>query len=73
MKQKYSAADISPVLEAIAQTAPRLILIGGQAINYWSDKYQQDTPEWRRLRPYTSEDLDFCGVLQSSSVGLFRQ
>jgi hypothetical protein len=61
LKQKYSADDISPVLEAIARTAPRLILIGGQAINYWSDKYQQDTPEWRRLRPYTSEDLDFYG------------
>jgi hypothetical protein len=61
LKQKYSAADISPILEAIARTAPRLVLIGGQAINYWSDKYQQDTPEWRRLRPYTSEDLDFYG------------
>ena len=61
MKQKYSSDDISPVLEAIARTAPGLVLIGGQAINYWSDKYQQDTPEWRRLRPYTSEELDFYG------------
>jgi hypothetical protein len=61
LKQKYSADDISPVLEAIARTAPKLVLIGGQAINYWSDRYQQDTLEWRRLRPYTSEDLDFYG------------
>jgi hypothetical protein len=61
LKQKYSAADVSPILEAIARTAPKLVLIGGQAINYWSDKYQQNTPEWRSLSPYTSEDLDFYG------------
>jgi len=61
LKRRYSTDDISPVLEAIARTAPKLVLIGGQAINYWSDKYQQDTLEWRRLRPYTSEDLDFYG------------
>jgi hypothetical protein len=61
LKRKYSADDVSPVLEAIARTAPKLVLIGGQAINYWSDKYQRQTLEWRRLRPYTSEDLDFYG------------
>ena len=62
LKQKFSTADISPVLEAIARTAPKLVLIGGQAINYWSDKFQENTLEVeRRLRPYTSEDLDFYG------------
>jgi hypothetical protein len=34
LKQKYSAEDIGPILEAVARTAPKLILIGGQAINY---------------------------------------
>ena len=37
------------------------LLIGGQAVNYWAERYLQDDPNLERLQPFTSEDIDFKG------------
>jgi hypothetical protein len=37
------------------------VLIGGQAVNYWAERYLPVEPELQKLRPFTSEDIDFKG------------
>jgi hypothetical protein len=59
MKQRYSAHEIKPVLRALAQTGA--IIIGGQAVNLWAEHYQNESPHWNELRPFTSFDLDVLG------------
>lgn len=36
-----------------------LILIGGQALNYWCDLYRAGNPDLDRHGPFASKDLDF--------------
>lgn len=36
-------------------------MIGGQAVNYWAERYLADEPELRKHVPFTSEDIDFQG------------
>lgn len=45
---------------------PGLTLIGGQALNYWAERYYDRSPTLQalaRARPFTSGDLDFVGPL----------
>lgn len=37
------------------------VLIGGQAVNYWAERYLTDEPELKDLQPFTSQDIDFKG------------
>jgi hypothetical protein len=37
------------------------ILIGGQAVNYWAERYLSTEPQLAKLQPFTSEDIDFKG------------
>lgn len=70
MKRKYSPREIKPVLQALAQT--KAVIIGGQAVNLWAERYQNESSPWQELRPYTSFDLDVLGsrtdVLKCSQV-----
>ena len=36
-------------------------LIGGQAVNYWAERYLAAEPELKKLQPFTSQDIDFKG------------
>jgi hypothetical protein len=38
-----------------------LVLIGGQAVNYWADLYSERCPELAEAGPYASKDIDFQG------------
>lgn len=37
------------------------VIIGGQAVNLWSERYAKAAPPWTDLRPFTSVDLDLLG------------
>jgi hypothetical protein len=37
------------------------VLIGGQAVNYWAEKFLAEEPELRQWLPFTSKDIDFHG------------
>lgn len=37
------------------------MLAGGQAVNYWVERYFQIEVELKDLQPFTSEDIDFKG------------
>ena len=43
------------------------VLVGGQAVNVWPCRYEQDGRAWHELRPYTSRDLDYHGGLAEAS------
>jgi hypothetical protein len=43
---------------------PEEPLIGGQAVNYWAERYLSVEPELRQLQPFTSEDIDFKGGVE---------
>jgi hypothetical protein len=59
MAQRKSPREIKPVLEALAGTGA--VVIGGQAVNLWAERFQTDSPPWNELRPYTSFDLGVLG------------
>ena len=44
------------------------LLIGGQAVNYWAERYLAAEPQLETLRPFTSEDIDFKGGMPMSSA-----
>lgn len=58
--------DVLKVLEVAIREPPGLTLIGGQALNYWAERYierSQALQGLARLRQFTSGDLDFVGTL----------
>jgi hypothetical protein len=59
MKKRLSPSEIRPALKALSQTNG--VIIGGQAVNLWAEKFQKDESFWRELGPYTSYDLAVLG------------
>lgn len=58
---RFSLEQFSEVFR-IRDTAGRpYILIGGQAVNYWAERYLADESTLRKLQPFTSVDIDFRG------------
>lgn len=56
--------DIKPVLARLGELATtQLVLVGGQAINFWVDYYQRQgrVLDLEGGVPLTSKDIDFCG------------
>lgn len=37
------------------------VLIGGQAVNFWAERYLEDEPALRKFAPFTSRDIDYFG------------
>lgn len=61
MKAKYRLGQFDRVLELRNQDNAPYLLIGGQAVNYWAERYLAREPLLGELRPFTSEDIDFKG------------
>lgn len=58
---RYSLAQFSPIFRIRDAAGRPYVLIGGQAVNYWAERYLPTEPELRQLLPFTSEDIDFHG------------
>lgn len=59
----FSLHQFSEVLEIRDTAGQPYILIGGQAVNYWAERYLAIEPQLEPLKPFTSEDIDFKGGL----------
>ncbi len=59
---KYELTQFRPLFTTIAQSNDSFVLIGGQAVNYWAERYLSDESELRKLAPFTSSDIDFLGT-----------
>ncbi len=57
--------DVRPILAKVADLDRELVLVGGQAVNFWVSRYQGRVPALARAGPFTSRDIDFCGDLRA--------
>lgn len=60
----FNIADADALLELIySKPNDRLVVVAGQAVNFWADRYLDDEPRLAPLRPFTSSDLDLFGTI----------
>ena len=57
----FALHQFSEVLKIRDAAGQPYVLIGGQAVNYWAERYLAEEPELGKLQPFTSEDIDFKG------------
>lgn len=57
----FSLQQFSEVLKIRDADGQPYVLVGGQAVNYWAEHYSSTDPQLEKLRPFTSEDIDFKG------------
>jgi hypothetical protein len=53
--------DIRPILARLSDLDRDLVLVGGQAVNFWAFVYEGRVPALARAGPFASRDVDFCG------------
>ncbi|MBX3208806.1 MAG: hypothetical protein KF764_27490 [Labilithrix sp.] len=58
---ELSYLDVRPILEKVADLERELVLVGGQAVNFWATFYEDRVPALAGEAPFTSKDIDFCG------------
>lgn len=61
MAARFSLQQFSEIFQVRNPDGQPYVLVGGQAVNYWAERYLVSEPELRALRPFTSEDIDFKG------------
>jgi len=59
---KFRLEEFHELFSKLVQSQHSFILIGGQAVNYWAERYLPTEPELERLAPFTSADIDFLGT-----------
>lgn len=57
----FSLRQFSEVFKIRDPAGQPYLLIGGQAVNYWAERYLSHEPELQSLQPFTSQDIDFKG------------
>jgi hypothetical protein len=57
----FSLQQFSEIFKIRDAAGKPYILIGGQAVNYWAERYLSAEPELKLFQPFTSEDIDFKG------------
>ena len=53
--------DIQATLARLGDTTAGIVLVGGQALNFWAEHYMARVPALAASAPYASKDVDFCG------------
>ncbi len=61
LARELSYLDVRPLLVRLSDLDRSLVLVGGQAVNFWSWRYHRRRAEIRENVPFTSKDVDFCG------------
>lgn len=58
--------EVTKILELASSEPPEVVLIGGQALNYWADRYSPGSQFLREAAPFTSGDVDFLRGLPTA-------
>jgi hypothetical protein len=58
---RFSLHQFSDVFQVRNPAGQLYVLVGGQAVNYWAERYLNFEPGLNKYLPFTSEDIDFCG------------
>jgi hypothetical protein len=61
VRVRFSLQQFTKVFTVQNSEGLPYVLIGGQAVNYWAERYLSVEPELQKLLPFTSEDIDFIG------------
>ncbi len=61
-------ADVKPILSRLERIADLVVLVGGQAVNFWAELYASRVPAINREAPFTSKDIDFCGDVRAVRI-----
>jgi hypothetical protein len=56
---EFAYRQVEPLLRRLGDA--KLVLVGGQAVNFWAEVYAPRVSEIAANAPYTSKDIDFCG------------
>jgi hypothetical protein len=73
-EKAITPTEVRDLLVKLTSEVPDLVLVGGQAVNFWSIRYYEDCEAWNELRPFTSEDIDFLGSPRDAQkIGLVLQ
>jgi hypothetical protein len=56
----FSLQQFSEVLKIRDAAGQPYLLIGGQAVNYWAERYLAVEPQLESLQPFTSEDINLA-------------
>jgi hypothetical protein len=51
-------ADYLDLLRVFAEREAEALIVGGQAVNFWAEAFEEEEPELQKYRPFTSADLD---------------
>jgi hypothetical protein len=57
----FSLHQFSEVFRIRDEAGRPYILVGGQAVNYWAERYLSSELELTSMQPFTSQDIDFKG------------
>jgi hypothetical protein len=60
VKRQWALHEVFDVVRASGGT--NAVLIGGQAIGYWAERYSARSPALTAFAPFTSSDIDFQGT-----------
>jgi hypothetical protein len=58
---KITLVELKKLLSKIQDRDLDIVLVGGQAVNYWAYYYQEREPLINQYIPFSSEDIDFFG------------
>ena len=61
MGNRFTVRQFSKVFQIRNADGQPYVLIGGQAVNYWAERYLAKEPELKPYKPFTSCDIDFRG------------
>ncbi len=50
--------DYLDLLRVFDEREAEALIVGGQAVNFWAEVFEEEEPELQRYRPFTSADLD---------------
>ena len=58
---KTTVSEYAVVLRAAESLPTPQVIIGGQAVSIWAERYLPGEPELGKYLPFTSKDLDLLG------------
>ena len=61
MGARFTLQQFSEIFQIRNPAGQLYVLIGGQAVNYWAERYLVTEPGLKKHVPFTSQDIDFRG------------
>lgn len=57
----WNSEELSDLYLRFIDAGVHFVVVGGQAVNLWSENYRTTRAEWEELQPFASHDLDYLG------------